>query len=658
MKRTTLTRRRMLPWIPAATGIDLLLGEFLSATRRVVRIQRTRGDRSARIVISATPTNDATSGSTMPLPVSARAFGMVGVFDIDWLTKPGFSRMLDTMAASPGAFHAVRVFGALSSGRTERMLPEEGGVVWPDVYADIDFSATFDALAALTSRDLVPWVVLGFFPSAVSESTIAPPADVDNWRRLVHTFFEQLVSDPRFGAEAIRGWWFEVWNEPNDARFWLGTFSQYLDLYRATSEVVDELDLPIRLGGPAIAYDQPGRPLAVGAAPMETFLRILRDEPTVRCDFVSFHRKGTIGEDEPDLQRLVDAARATADMMLAIDPERLHGLPVINNEADMKLGFEQPYQPRMDAAFPAWLGAVMVAYTKLNEEYRETDLRFSAASDNANLQLVESPFDGRRSVMTLASTTSDRDLIKLPVFHFYELLRFIGSRRAPLLAGAADCYPTTDLFHLTTVDEHQLASLFAVYPPEKNTAWTVDYTVRYIPWARVNIAWFRIDATHSNAFAAAGGTTLQPFSTFDATRLAQVRAAQELELERPIEHDVNVEAGNYRSRFELAPGSLSLLWITPVSNVRPTAPEWLEVAREDGNVVLRWTPCSDDEFFSFEVFRIGADRTRTRVSPAVLRSAMWTDASVSPGRWTYGVHAISASGIVSDPLESDIVMID
>src|SRR4051812_47784297 len=52
-------------------------------------------------------------------PFRAAAVAMVGIFDIDWLSDPRFTRLLDTMAASPGAFRTVRVFGALSSGARE-----------------------------------------------------------------------------------------------------------------------------------------------------------------------------------------------------------------------------------------------------------------------------------------------------------------------------------------------------------------------------------------------------------------------------------------------------------------------------------------------------------------------------------------------------------
>ena len=156
------------------------------------------------------------------------------------------------MAASPGAFSGVRFFGALNSGERENVFPASSGRVWPDPAAPIDFSVTLEALSALVSRDLVPFVNLSFFPAAVSPSPTQPPDSFERWQTLVGAFLDAVVA--RFGAEAVADWWFEGWNEPNMRPFWGGSFERYLDLYRATSEAVLRSGHRVRLGGPALAY--------------------------------------------------------------------------------------------------------------------------------------------------------------------------------------------------------------------------------------------------------------------------------------------------------------------------------------------------------------------------------------------------------------------
>src|SRR3954451_21208909 len=117
---------------------------------------------SVEIVASATP------GQAASPPFQAEAFNMVGVLDADWLLDPRFTRLLDNLAASPGAFGAVRFFGALNSGEKENVFPTSSGTVWRSPDEPIDFSVTMRALEALVTRRLIPFVGLTFFPSAVS----------------------------------------------------------------------------------------------------------------------------------------------------------------------------------------------------------------------------------------------------------------------------------------------------------------------------------------------------------------------------------------------------------------------------------------------------------------------------------------------------------
>src|SRR5579862_8131686 len=219
-------------------------------------------------------------------PVRPDEFRMVGVFDIDWITDTRFKRLLDNMMASPGAFKRVRVFKCLNSGLQESGAGAppvtSSGIVWPALAAPMDFSVTLNGLAEITSRGLIPHVVLGFFPSAVSPSPVTPPASYDNWKTLVASFLNTLAGDARFGAAALNNWWFEVWNEPNNPSFWSGAEADYFNLYDATAGAVSQWQttsgVKIRLGGPAIIYDLQW---------MQDFLTHVSGPPTVQCDFIS-----------------------------------------------------------------------------------------------------------------------------------------------------------------------------------------------------------------------------------------------------------------------------------------------------------------------------------------------------------------------------------
>lgn len=633
----------------ATTGTSLAL----AATSRFATSPASTTQSGTAVVVSV-----AADGQPAPR-FEREEFGIVGIYDGDWLVRPEFSHLLDNLTASPGAFYGVRYFGALTAGRAERFLPESGGSVWPSAEAPMDFSATFAALAALTRRGLVPFLALGFFPPAVSDSLIQPPRRWDRYQSLVRRFFEELAADPRFGPEAIASWWIEVWNEPNEGRFWTGSMDQYFDLYRATSDAIAATGLTVRLGGPAIAFKPRATP-PEGMPWLERFLRLVASEPDLKCDFVSFHAKGTVSHEPPAPRLLYDAAITVANLMLEIDSARFAGLTIINDEADEKVGFEQPYAPRLDQRNAAWLSTVAAMHGELTARYADAGFRFIGAADNANLQLVEAPFDGRRSIMTRARTTAT-DLLKLPAYAFYELLALLGDRQAPVSAGAGLIFPSTDVYHLATFALTHAGCLVTRYPSSDTddvSPRVMDYVVQGIPWRRVNVAWFQIDGTLSNAYAAAGGSEEEPYPVPEPAMLGAVRQAQELAVARPIQCGLILDDGQYREILEIAPYTTTVLWITPVETTIPAPPAWRSVTMQDGNVVLQWTPNREPSFYSYEVFLMQSDKPGDRLTPVPIRSALWVDTAPPPGPRTYGVRTVTASGVTSPLAISDELTVE
>jgi hypothetical protein len=377
---------------------------------------------------------------------------------------------------------------------------------------------------------------------------------------------------------------------------------------------------------------------------MERFLRFIAADPDLKLDFVSFHRKGTVQSDPPDPRRLHQAAVEVAELAIAIDAARFSGITIINNEADEKVGFEAPYRPRMDHTASSWLGAVAAIHASLNRTYHEAGVRFLAAADNANLQLMEAPFDGRRSLVTFPG--DDRtDLINLPVYHFYELVRLMGDGQVPAAIGAERLFPATDLYHLCTASGTGVAALLSRYPDSGEVAGdlrTVEYVVEGLPWTQFNVALFRIDATHSNAWTAAAGSLANPYPFPDPELIPEIRQAQELALSRLAWFGVMGTGGVWRETLTVEPYTTVCLWITPYSDAVPESPEWLAVDVGKDQTLLRWEPTRSPSFFSYEVFWLEGDAIGERLSPYPLRAAMWVDDQ--SGR-DYGVRTVSASGI-------------
>jgi hypothetical protein len=596
-------------------------------------------------------------------PVRSTEFSMVGAYDVDWLTDPRYRRLLDNLAASPGAVDKVRVFKCLNSGNRESVPPPAAtDAVWPLGQASPSFpptpapSPTLDGLAEITSRGLIPFVVLGFCPGAVAPTPIDPPTNYANWQTLITAFLNAIASDARLTKVPLLQWWFEVWNEPNFSAFWSGTQTDYFTLYQKTSEAIVQWQtisgITLRLGGRAVI---PSSLLSSAGWGIDEFVNFLVANPSVKCDFLSVHQKGawdTGLNTMPDMQSVVDALDHVGTAAMASPPPRnFNGIAVINNEVDPRANIGQPYPPSMTEKFPAWLTGVLIAYDSLSAQYSSSGYRFFAASDDAHQDLINSGFDNLRSVMTPASA-SLRDLLKLPVYGYYEPLRLLGDRHGSFISGSNNYYPRTDLFHAITVADTHVCSLWAIHPAHAGDPapgpWTLDYSIVGIGWPQVNIARFQIDNVLSNSFAA--------FQKAGATA-TDIRLAQELTVFAPIQTNVTLAGGTFHDTFTIPPYATMAYWITPYIQDKPADPAWWEAAAEDGNVVLRWKPNVEPWFYRYEVSVMRGDGPGVVISPAVLRAAMWVHTQPEPGTYVYQVRAISASGVSSASVTSGTVTI-
>ncbi len=551
-------------------------------------------------------------------PVRPGNYTMVSSFDIDWLNTPGYQVLLDNLAACPGAFTTVRVMKVLNSGTAElgiQGLTPATDTVWPYNPAGPvpipagAFSATISGLTQLTQRGLVPYVVLGFFPAGVYSGTNLTPSPygpsqpisdgdwnkiLQNWSTLVQAFFQTLYG--AFG-DSINDWWFEVWNEPDNADIWApdahnftSPLSYYCQLYQETLKAIADAALPagvhVRVGGPAIMANStyladggfqifvPGTQTDLQVA-LPVFLDFVYygghavpqnpAVPPLQCDFISVHAKGDWTEAElPDLNA-TDGMGVIYTVESVVSQFTLQanyngyfdGKPIVNSEADMRVGFEVPFWPRMTSQYPAWLTALMIASDSLSSEYARNGVQFVSASDNAHPELTgwqEPPpppstvpasmsgkctFGQQRSIMTAASAwnagTPDtpicpQDLVKVPVYNFYELVRLLGDQHGVFITGQDNFYPTdpnSSLFSAITVgapsgELTHVCWVFCVYPtnvdPTGSTAfvlpgdWSSYVEVIGLPasWQRVNWVQFQIGPAGKNlpdynSFTAAGG---------------------------------------------------------------------------------------------------------------------------------------------------------
>ena len=116
-----------------------------------------------------------------------------------------------------------------------------------------------DVVDALLANGVRPFVEFGFFPKDVAgesdvrcfwwQAHVTPPEHYEEWSTLVDRLVRHFLQ--RYGANEVRQWYFEVWNEPNLSFFFNSTRSKYFELYRATVAAVKSIDPSLRVGGPA-----------------------------------------------------------------------------------------------------------------------------------------------------------------------------------------------------------------------------------------------------------------------------------------------------------------------------------------------------------------------------------------------------------------------
>ena len=163
-------------------------------------------------------------------------------------------------------FRYLRFHGLLCDDMGVYREDKEGRPIYNWQYID----ELYDSLLAIGVK---PFVELGFMPAALASGThtvfwwkgnVTPPKDYQKWADLIRALVTHWTG--RYGEAEIATWYFEVWNEPNLAGFWIGDKQgktdaeferiarvEYFKLYAVTARAVKAVSPRYRVGGPATA---------------------------------------------------------------------------------------------------------------------------------------------------------------------------------------------------------------------------------------------------------------------------------------------------------------------------------------------------------------------------------------------------------------------
>ncbi len=179
-------------------------------------------------------------------------------------------------------FRYIRMHGLLSDDMGVYKEDRDGNPQYNYMYIDV----LFDYLQSIGMK---PFVELGFMPSALASGNrtifwwhgnVTPPKDYGKWAELIRNLTRHWTE--RYGADEVKTWYFEVWNEPNlTPGFWTGTQDEYFKLYTYAANAVKSVNPGYRVGGPGTA----------GAAWEPEMIRFCK-ENNVPLDFISTHSYG------------------------------------------------------------------------------------------------------------------------------------------------------------------------------------------------------------------------------------------------------------------------------------------------------------------------------------------------------------------------------
>jgi len=187
------------------------------------------------------------------------------VFSKPWLRCVGSERV-STMLREEywERFDQARAAIGFEYIRCHGLLCDELGVFRVDEWEGkkrvfLNFTYLDRIFDTMLEHEVRPFVELGFMPAALASGSqtifwwkgnVTPPSDYGLWSELLVGLFSHWIA--RYGAEEVRRWPVEVWNEPNLEGFWQGASKEnYFRLYESSVRAVKSVDPAIRVGGPA-----------------------------------------------------------------------------------------------------------------------------------------------------------------------------------------------------------------------------------------------------------------------------------------------------------------------------------------------------------------------------------------------------------------------
>ena len=498
---------------------------------------------------------------------------------------PNGRKLLAELSALSHTPVYVRVHNLLTSGDGSSSLKWGSTNVYTEdaagrpVYSWTILDQIFDSFHA---AGIKPLVEIGFMPEALSTHPqpyrhsfpngdiftgwAYPPKDYQKWSELVFQFTNHLRE--RYGDAEVETWLWEVWNEP-DIPYWKGTPEEYFKLYDFSADAILRALPAARIGGP----DSTGPANPKAAEFLRLFLEHCAHQKNhatgkigSRLDFISYHPKGSPKWEGDHLQMGVARQLESIEQGFKIVgsfPE-WRNTPIILGESDPEGCAACSANTNPQNSYRN--GPLYGAYTtevldRIYELARNEHVNFLGSVTWAFEFEDQPPFEGFRELATNG--------IDKPVLNAFRMFGLLGSERLRATSSAA--LATEDVLRagvrkepdvnvIASRREHEVEALIWNYHDEdvSGPPADIDLALDGLPseLTRAVVEHFRIDSTHSNAFAA--WKEMGSPQSLSAAQYEELQKEGQLQLLMSPEA-VRVQKGSVHLHFSLPRESMSLV---------------------------------------------------------------------------------------------------
>lgn len=287
---------------------------------------------------------------------------------------------------------------------------------------------------ALLERGLAPMFTTSFIPSRLAsgpttvfttQGRTSPPRDYREWAALVGEGVRHAVD--RYGVSAVRGWWFEVWNEPNlQGWFWGADQAEFFKLWDATWRAIKEVDPGLRVGGPSTAR----------AEWLADFVAHTRRAGT-EADYLTLHIYNNDGEAvalAPFAGPQADKAGTSPNLAAGV----IRGARRLADELGFKgeIHFNEwgrswrPVEPDRESASEA----AFIVRTMAEVSQEADQFAYWCVSDIYDqVGYGRETFHGNYGLLNLQG-------LRKPSYHAFHLLRQLGTQRVPVGGEGVDSF--------------------------------------------------------------------------------------------------------------------------------------------------------------------------------------------------------------------------